>query len=124
MTGRGRGYLGLLSLLRRRWIDGFYTGGGAGSLGVRERGGHLEVRLDYIIDHRGPRGQKLIESKLFYEYRYPEGEVLLFHAPSHASGGIARQHVIAFEITRDNPLASFDQADRHGQPSDILGYRR
>ena len=104
--------------------DGFYTGGGAGSLGVRERGGHLEVRLDYIVDHRGPRGQKLIESKLFYEYRYPEGQVLLFHAPSHAPDGILRQHVIAFEITRDNPMGAFGQSDRPGQPQDILGYRR
>ncbi len=104
--------------------EGFYTGGGAGSLGVRQRGGHLEVRLDYIVDHRGPRGQKLIESKLFYEYRYPEGQVLLFHAPSHAPGGIARQHVIAFEITRDNPLGSLGQTAPQGQPQDILGYRR
>jgi hypothetical protein len=104
--------------------DGFYTGGGVGSLGVRQRGGHLEVRLDYLVNHRGPRGQKLIESKLFYEYRYPEGQVLVFHAPSHAPDGIARQHVIAFEITRDNPLAAFGPTDRQEQPSDILGYRR
>ncbi len=104
--------------------DGFYTGGGAGSLGVRERGGRLEVRFDYIVDHRGPRGQKLIESKLFYECRYPEGRVLLFHAPSKVADGIARQHVIAFEIARDNPMSSFGQTDRQGQPSGILGYRR
>ncbi len=104
--------------------EGFYTGGGVGSLGVREWAGHLEVRLDYLVDHRGPQGQKLIESKLFYEHRYPEGQVLLFHAPSRAPDGIARQHVIAFEVTRDNPLGAFGQTDRQGQPSDILGYRR
>ncbi len=105
-------------------LDGSYSGGGCGSLGVREWGGHLEVRLDYLVDHRGPQGQKLIESKLFYEYRYPEGQVLLFHAPSPAPGGIARQHVIAFEVTRDNPLGVLGPTDRQGQPSDILGYRR
>lgn len=104
--------------------DGFYSGGGVGSLGVREAWGHLDVRFDYMVDHRGPQGQKLIQSTLVYECRYPEGQVLLFHAPSKGADGIARQHVIAFEITRDNSTSSFGQSDRQGQPSDVLGYRR
>jgi hypothetical protein len=99
------------------------TGGGAGSLGVRERGGHLEVRLDYLVDHRGPQGQKLIASKIFYEYRYPEGRVLLFHTPSNAPDGSSRHHVIAFEITRDNPLPLYGAPDPKRQPPDILAYR-
>jgi hypothetical protein len=103
--------------------DSMSTGGGAGYLGVRERGGNLEVHLDYMVNHRGPQGQKLIESKIFYEYRYPEGRVLLFHTPSHAPDGISRQHVIAFEVTRENSLP-FEGAPRsRRQPPDILAYR-
>jgi hypothetical protein len=103
--------------------DGFYTGGGAGSLGVRERGGRLEVRLDYLVDHRGPAGKKLIESKIFYEHLYPEGEVLLFHTPSAAANGVSRQHVIAFEITRDQDLPKLGEWDRPSRTPDVLGYR-
>jgi hypothetical protein len=103
--------------------DTIYSGGGVGSLGVRERGRRLEVRLDYIVDHRGSRGQKLVESKLFYEQRYPEDGVLLFHAPSGAATGSGRHHVIAFEITRNNATFGPGAPDSRRQPPQILGYR-
>jgi len=80
--------------------DTLYTGGGVGYLGVRDQGGQLELHLDYLVNHRGPQGQKLVESKIVYQYRYPEGGVLLFHAPADTVAGIPRQHVIAFEVTR------------------------
>jgi hypothetical protein len=93
--------------------DSICTGTGVGSLGVREHFGNLEVRLDYMVDHRGPRGEKLIESKLFYDHDYPEGQVLLFHTAADDSGGGSQQHIIAFEITRDHP----------GPGPEILAYR-
>jgi len=104
-------------------LDTICTGGGAGYLGVREQGGQLEVHLDYLVNHRGPQGQKLVESKIFYEYRYPEGQVLLFHAPANASGEAPQQHVIAFEVTREDavPLNGTPGSDQ--QPSNVLGYR-
>ena len=101
--------------------ESMYSGGGAGSLGVRERGGHLELRLDYIVNHRGPQGERLVESKIFYEYRYPEGQVLLFHTPVDTSGGNPRLHVIAFEVTRNG--SSSESSDSTKLPADILAYR-
>ncbi len=104
-------------------LDTICSGGGVGYLGVREQGGHLEVHLDYLVNHRGPQGQKLVESKIFYEYRYPEGQVLLFHAPANDSGQAPQQHVIAFEVTRENgtPLNGTPASNR--QPPDVLAYR-
>lgn len=96
-------------------LDTICAGGGVGYLGVRERGGHLDVHLDYMVDHRGPQGQKLVDSKIFYEYRYPEGQVLLFHTPASGSEGAPQQHVIAFEVTRENAT--------NQQPPDVLAYR-
>jgi len=103
--------------------DSMYGGGGAGSMGARDRSGRLEVRFDYIVDHRGPQGQKLVESRIFYESRYPENRVLLFHAPVSGSGPDARRHVIAFEITRDNSLSQFGASGSRDQPPDVLAYR-
>lgn len=87
--------------------DAFRTGGGVGFLGVRDRDGRLEVRIDYLIDHRGPQGQKLIESKIFYDYYYPEGKVLLFHTPSSASDRRPRHHVVAFEAAREDRTSAY-----------------
>ncbi|MCU0918190.1 MAG: hypothetical protein MUC88_27040 [Planctomycetes bacterium] len=92
--------------------DTLRTGGGTGSLGVRQHWGNLEVRLDYLVNHRGPQGQKLIESKLFFESPYPEGQVLLFHTPTQAPDGSPRQHVIAFEIARMNRGPAYQPASR------------
>lgn len=103
--------------------DSICTGGGVGSLGVRQRGGNLEVRLDYMVDHRGPQGQKLIESKLYYDHDYPEGQVLVFHTPSNTPDGGSRQHIIAFEITRENHRSTFEAAKPRPQPPEILAYR-
>jgi len=103
--------------------DTLYTGGGAGSLGVRQHWGNLEVRLDYLVNHRGPQGQKLIEAKLFFESPYPEGQVLLFHAPTQAPDGSPRQHVIAFEITRMNRVPVYHPSHSRRPTSDILAYR-
>ena len=103
--------------------DSICTGGGVGSLGVRQHGGNLEVRLDYMVDHRGPQGQKLIESKLFYDHDYPKGRVLLFHTPAHEPDGSSRQHIIAFEITRENERSTFEAAKPRHQPPEILAYR-
>jgi hypothetical protein len=91
--------------------DTICTGGGVGSLGVREHGSNLEVRFDYLVNHRGPQGQRLVESKLYYDHDYPEGQILLFHAPARTPEGNTQQHVIAFEITRT------------GQPPQVLAYR-
>jgi hypothetical protein len=77
--------------------DAICSGGGAGTVGVRERDGRLEVRIESLVDHRGPQGQKLVESEIFYEHLYPEGRILLFHTPSNASGLSSQHHVIAFE---------------------------
>ena len=85
------------------------AGSGAGSIGVREQGGRLEAQFDYIVNHRSPLGEKLIESKIFYRHNYREGQVLLFHTPADTSGEGPWQHVIAFEITR--------------QPPDVLAFR-
>ena len=98
-------------------LDSICTGGGVGYVGVRDQGGQLEVHLDYLVDHRGPQGQKLVESKIFYDYRFSEGQVLLFHAPENAPGEGPQQHVIAFEITRE------DAAPSQGQAQDVLAYR-
>jgi hypothetical protein len=98
-------------------------GGGVGSLGVRQHGRNLEVRLDYTVDHRGPQGQMLIESKLFYDHDYPEGRVLLFHTPAHEPDGSSRQHVIAFEITRQDQRSTFEATESRRQPPEILAYR-
>jgi hypothetical protein len=98
-------------------LDSLDTGGGVGYLGVGDQGGQLLIHLDYLVNHRGPQGQKLIESKIWYEYPYPEGQVLLFHAPANASGGGLEEHVIAFEVTRADTTPS------NGQPPAILGYR-
>jgi hypothetical protein len=88
-----------------------YAGGGVGSLGVRERGERLQVHFDYLVSHRSPQGKQIIDSKLFYEHAYSEGQVLLFHTPSSASDGSSRHHVIAFEISREN------------RTPDVLAYR-
>jgi hypothetical protein len=98
-------------------------GGGVGSVGVRERGRNLEVRLDYIVNHTGPHGQRLVESKIFYEHSYPEGQVLLFHTPSSTSGGNPRLHVIAFEVTRENQRPANGTLFSGTRPSDVLAYR-
>jgi hypothetical protein len=103
--------------------DTICTGGGVGSLGVRERGRNLEVRLDYMVNHRGPQGQTLIESKIYYDYLCPEGGVLLFHAPSHAPDGSSRLHVIAFEVTRANQMSAHADLSTPRQPPNILAYR-
>lgn len=78
------------------------AGDGVGSVGVREHFGNLEVRLDYLVSHRGTQGERLIESKLFYDRAYPEGQVLLFHTAADGSAESPQQHIIAFEITREN----------------------
>lgn len=96
-------------------LDTICTGGGVGYLGVREQFGQLQVHLDYMVNHRGPQGEKLVESNIFYERHYPEGQVLLFHAPANASNQAPQQHVIAFEVTRDNPALN--------PPANVLGYR-
>jgi len=99
-----------------RGADCLYTGGGVGSLGVRERGGNLQVRLDYMVNHRGPQGQRLIDSEIFYDHDYPEGQVLLFHAPLDAEDGSSERHVIAFEIERARPAPTY-------APPEVLAYR-
>jgi len=106
-------------------LDRIYSGsgGGVGSLGVRERGHNLEVRLDYMISHSGPQGERLIESQIFYEHSYPEGHVLLFHTPSNEKDGSPRRHVIAFEITRDDHRSPFEASDSQRPSPQIFGYR-
>ena len=99
------------------------SGGGVGSLGVRERGRNLEVRLDYMVSHNSSQGQRLIDSQIFYEHSYPEGRVLLFHTPSNEDGGSSEQHVIAFEITRDDRMSAFGAPDSRRQTPEVLAYR-
>ena len=99
------------------------SGGGVGSLGVRERGHNLEVRLDYMISHNSAQGRRLIDSQIFYEHSYPEGRVLLFHTPSNEDDGSSEQHVIAFEITRDDPMSPFGTPDSGRQTPEVLAYR-
>jgi hypothetical protein len=76
-----------------------------------------------MVNHRGPQGQNLIESKIFYEYRFPEGQVLLFHGPANAPDEAPQQHVIAFEVTRENTKSLNDTPPSTLQPSGVLGYR-
>ncbi len=104
-------------------LDTICSGGGAGYLGVREQFGQLQVHLDYMVNHRGPQGEKLVESKIFYERGYPEGQVLLFHAPANASNEAPQQHVIAFEVTRENPTPLHNPPASTPSPSSFLGYR-
>ncbi len=88
-----------------------YSGGGVGALGVGAHGRHLSVHVDYMMSHRSPRGEQLVDSKLYYEADHPDGQVLLFYTPSDTSGAGARYQVIAFEIARAP------------QASDVLAYR-
>ena len=104
-------------------LDTICTGGGVGYLGVRDQGGHLEVHLDYLVNHRGPQGQKLVDSKIFYQYRYPEGQVLLFHTAANASDEAPQQHVIAFEVTREDATPPSGTATSNGPSPDVLAYR-
>jgi hypothetical protein len=104
-------------------LDTICTGGGVGYLGVREQFGQLQVHLDYMVNHRGPRGEKLVESQIFYEHNYPEGQVLLFHAPASAADGAPQQHVIAFEVTRENAAPLNGTPAGNQQPWDVLAYR-
>ena len=99
------------------------SGGGVGSLGVRERGHNLEVRLDYMISHNSAQGQRLVDSQIFYEHSYPEGRVLLFHTPSDEGDGRFERHVIAFEITRDDRRSLFGAPDAGRQTPEVLAYR-
>lgn len=104
-------------------LDTICSGGGVGYLGVREQFGQLQVHLDYMVNHRGPQGQKRVESKIFYEHSYPEGQVLLFHAPANAPQEAPQQHVIAFEVTRESTAPLNGTPASHGQPPDVLAYR-
>jgi hypothetical protein len=104
-------------------LDSICTGGGVGYLGVGDQGGQLLIHVDYLINHRGPQGQKLVESKISYEDPYPEGRVLLFHAPANAPNEAPQQHVIAFEVTRENPAPLAGTPASTVQPSEVLGYR-
>lgn len=104
-------------------LDSLDTGGGVGYLGVGDQGGQLLIHLDYLVNHRGLQGQKLIESNIWYECPYPEGQVLLFHAPTNAPGQAPQQHVIAFEVTRENARPLNGAPASTLQPSEILGYR-
>lgn len=99
------------------------SGGGVGSLGVRERGRNLEVRLDYMISHNSAQGQRLIDSQIFYEHSYPEGRVLLFHTPANEGDGRSEQHVIAFEITRDDRRSPFGAPNSGRHTPEVLAYR-
>jgi hypothetical protein len=99
------------------------SGGGVGSLGVRERGRNLEVRLDYMVSHNNSQGQRLIDSQIFYEHSYPEGQVLLFHTPTNEGDGSSGQHVIAFEITRDDHMPAFGATNSGRQTPEVLAYR-
>jgi hypothetical protein len=76
------------------------AGGGAGFLGVRERESQLEIRIDYLVTHRGVLGQRSVESKIFYEHFYPAGNVLVFHAPAGLLGRKPSHHIIAFHAVR------------------------
>jgi hypothetical protein len=104
-------------------LDSIPTGGGVGYLGVGDQGGQLLIHLDYMVNHRGPQGDKRVESKIYYEQSYPEGQVLLFHAPANAPHEAPQQHVIAFEVTRENPTPLNGTPASTLQPSEILGYR-
>jgi hypothetical protein len=104
-------------------LDSISTGGGVGYLGVGDQGGQLLIHVDYLINHRGPQGQKLVESKIAYEDPYPEGQVLLFHAPANAPNEVPQQHVIAFEVMRENTTSPNGTPASTLQPSEILGYR-
>jgi hypothetical protein len=76
------------------------TGGGAGFIGVRERDGQLEIRIDHLVRHRGVLAERIIESELFYEHFYPAGHVLVFHAPAGLLGQKPSHHVVAFGAVR------------------------
>ena len=49
--------------------------------------------------------------------------MLLFHTPANEGYGNSEQHVIAFEITRDNRLSPFGTPDSGRQTPDVLAYR-
>jgi hypothetical protein len=87
--------------------DGACSGGAAGFLGVRGGGNHLETRINYIVNHRGPNGRKAVESSLSFDSYFPLGRVLLFFAPSQLS---SRFHAIAFQATPEAWTAPYDKA--------------
>jgi len=98
--------------------EAYCSGGGAGFLGVRERDGQLEIRVEYIVSHSGPHGQKLIESEIFYEYFYPEGRVLLFHAPVGDSEQTQQKHVVALQAALERPVLTPGTAYSKGIPQE------
>jgi len=82
--------------------DSACSGGGAGFLGVRGRDDHLETRIRYMVNHRGPNGRKAVESNISFESYFPVGRILLFCAPSCLSQQPPQLHAIAFQATPED----------------------
>ena len=103
--------------------EAYCSGGGAGFLGVRERDGQLEIRVEYLVNHSGPHGQKLIESEIFYEYFYPQGHVLLFHAPVGDSEQAQQKHIVALEAALERSARSSGISYSKDSPGNRVGFR-
>jgi hypothetical protein len=72
-------------------------GGGAGFMGVRERGGAREVRIEYQIDH-ALNATRPIHDPVFYQGPLPAGEAVVFLTPADRTDGQRLTHVVAFEV--------------------------
>ncbi len=92
--------------------DSGCSGGGAGFLGVRGRDDHLETRIRYIVNHRGPNGRKAVESNISFGSYFPVGRVLLFCAPSCLSQQPPQLHAIAFQVAQEDWTPPYDEAKR------------
>jgi hypothetical protein len=90
-------------------LGGACSGGAAGFLGVRRRGGRLEMRISYIINHRGANGRKAVDSHIDFECEFPVGKVLLFFAPSHLSNLSPRIHAVAFQAVQEERTSPYDK---------------
>ncbi len=78
--------------------DGELLGGGSGAgfVGVRSRGGHHEIRIEYDVNHT-INTREPIQSKLTYEGALADDGVLIALRPFKRTDGVAVVHIVAFE---------------------------
>ena len=75
------------------------AGGGQGSLGVRQKKGRRQVRIEFRVDHRvRSAGGQPVLSKILYEGTAPRDGALAFLVPFQRTDDPPRYLVIAFEI--------------------------
>ncbi len=102
-----------------RAADGLLGGStGAGFLGVREKDGTRDIRIEYTVLHT-INTTNALESKLFYEGPGGYGGLRVFLAPIQRDDGTRLYHVVAFQIGDPDPKAGKAKHSGHGLPPDL-----